>query len=86
MIYQLAAFVKKQFGVDTYAIVEEFPMLHAGWECDESVVVIAVQGKKYAIGSMHGSPCILDKAALLDKASEYKNVLQRTLNAAESVD
>jgi hypothetical protein len=86
MIYGLKEFIKKQFGTDQYELRGEFPMLHAGWECDETVVMIVVEGTVYAVGSNHGAACLLSKADLLDKVQEYYGVLAATLAAAESLD
>lgn len=86
MIYGLKEFVKKQFNTDRYELRGEFPMLHAGWECDETVAMIQVEDVIYAVGSSHGSPLLLSKSDLLGKAREYSDVLAKTLAAAEYLD
>lgn len=86
MIYGLKEFIKKQFNTDHHEVVYTFPMLHAGWECDEEVALIQVEGKKYAIGTNHGSPCLLSRNALLEKAREYSYVAEITIAATIEIE
>jgi hypothetical protein len=86
MISDLKQFVLKQFGTEQYEVRGSFPMLHAGWECDDVVMMIAVNEQVHAVGTNHGSPVLLSKQDLLDKVAEYKEVLDATLSAAEYLD
>jgi hypothetical protein len=83
MIRNLTEFVFKVFDTKEYEVRDSFPMLHAGWECDEEIVMIVVRDRLYAIGSSHGSPCVLSKQDLLEKAKEYQEVLNATLKAVK---
>lgn len=76
-------FIKKQFNTEQYEVQSSFPMLHAGWECDDVVTMISVNNQVHAIGTNHGALVLLSKQDLLDKADEYKDVLDKTLAAIE---
>lgn len=82
----LKEFVERTFNTSDFLIIREFGMLHTGWAMDNEIKLIKVYGKHYVIGTNHGSPVILSKEILLEKASEYTDLLTETISASRLVD
>ena len=83
---RLKEFVQEHFDSEEYEVRGSFPILYAGWDHDDEVIMIRVNNRIYAVGSDHGSPCLLSKQELLIKVQEYAHVSSETLLAAMMID
>ena len=71
----------------SYPVLEEFEVLHAGWECDYKGFLVDKNGRPQLVLTNHGIPYFAKNQELENKIKEYqklnttyKKILKRIYN------
>ena len=79
---------EKHGGLDlaTFKILDVIPVLYMGWECDQYAWVVRNKGKKYMVGTSHGSPYLMTRDELQKKIFEYEQAIVHTNKAIAELE
>jgi hypothetical protein len=71
---------------DSYVVVQSFPVLHSGWECDEiGYLVISDKNKHRIIMTNHGRYYVASTKEVEAKVEEYRNAISLSVEALQHV-